>query len=321
MFSYYGSKSKIVGCYPEPIYPTIVEPFAGSARYALRYGCTPDVKVILNDLDSTIAGIWRYLIHEATPERIRSLPRLKVGERIDSIPCLTKEEAALMGFSSEIGRSTSSVGAMRKRAMVTGSRAEYDRWESTRKKILERISNEKTPFITPEERDVIGFCSREGITTPAGSDTARSVCSELPKDHPKYNPGVTGMASFVPRATSLVPSIRHWEIRREPYWRLPDVEATWFIDPPYCGPAGRAYRVNAINFEDLAEWCRSRKGQVIVCEGAGADWLPFRNLGTNHNGSAKSLNVEQVWTNLGRNTLFDRLCGADEYYVKERMDV
>jgi len=33
MFSYYGSKSKIVDYYPPPKHKRIIEPFAGSARY------------------------------------------------------------------------------------------------------------------------------------------------------------------------------------------------------------------------------------------------------------------------------------------------
>jgi len=37
MFSYYGSKSKIVDCYPAPRYDKIIEPFAGSARYSLKW--------------------------------------------------------------------------------------------------------------------------------------------------------------------------------------------------------------------------------------------------------------------------------------------
>lgn len=318
MWSYYGSKSKIVGCYPEPMHGTIIEPFAGSARYALRYA---DRKVILNDIDPCIAGIWHYLIHEATVERIQALPRLKVGERVDSIPCLSKEEAALMGFSVEIGKSGPVAGPVRKRAMVTGSGADYDRWEATRKRILERIvDGETVPFLTEPERDLLGFNAREGIASPASSITARSVRDLLDPSHPKYNSSPAGLGSFVPRAVKNLSSIRHWQILRKPYWSLPDIEATWFIDPPYCGPAGRAYKYNQIDYTDLAEWCRSRKGQVIVCEGAGADWLPFRNLGTNHNGSAKSLNVEQVWTNMGRASLFDRLCGAEEYYVKGESD-
>ena len=37
MFSYYGSKSKVVDLYPRPKFDKIIEPFAGSARYALKY--------------------------------------------------------------------------------------------------------------------------------------------------------------------------------------------------------------------------------------------------------------------------------------------
>lgn len=37
MFSYYGSKSKIVDLYQPPKFDKIIEPFAGSARYSLKY--------------------------------------------------------------------------------------------------------------------------------------------------------------------------------------------------------------------------------------------------------------------------------------------
>ena len=36
MWSYYGSKSKIINKYPEPLYGKVIEPFAGTARYAMR---------------------------------------------------------------------------------------------------------------------------------------------------------------------------------------------------------------------------------------------------------------------------------------------
>lgn len=41
MFSYYGSKSKIVNYYPPPKENIIIEPFAGSARYSLKYFDNP----------------------------------------------------------------------------------------------------------------------------------------------------------------------------------------------------------------------------------------------------------------------------------------
>jgi len=37
MFSYYGSKKKIVKYYPEPVHDVIIEPFAGAAWYSLEY--------------------------------------------------------------------------------------------------------------------------------------------------------------------------------------------------------------------------------------------------------------------------------------------
>ena len=33
-----------------------------------------------------------------------------------------------------------------------------------------------------------------------------------------------------------------------------------------------------IDYNDLAEWCKSRNGQIIVCENTKADWLDFKPL-------------------------------------------
>ena len=35
---YYGRKKKLVNRYPSPEYGTIIEPFAGSAAYAMKWG-------------------------------------------------------------------------------------------------------------------------------------------------------------------------------------------------------------------------------------------------------------------------------------------
>lgn len=37
MWSYYGSKANVIGWYPPPMHDKIIEPFAGTARYALKY--------------------------------------------------------------------------------------------------------------------------------------------------------------------------------------------------------------------------------------------------------------------------------------------
>lgn len=82
------------------------------------------------------------------------------------------------------------------------------------------------------------------------------------------------------RLARQVDHIRDWTAVQIDYQDLPDHEATWFIDPPYSGKAGRRYPHNAVDYPALADWCKARPGQVIVCEQEGADWLPFEPLHT-----------------------------------------
>lgn len=71
--------------------------------------------------------------------------------------------------------------------------------------------------------------------------------------------------------------IKHWEIICGDFTAAPDIEATWFIDPPYRGESGLGYRYSSamIDYAYLAKWSISRKGEIICCEGEGADYLPF----------------------------------------------
>jgi hypothetical protein len=101
------------------------------------------------------------------------------------------------------------------------------------------------------------------------------------------------------RIASQVRQIRHWKIVNGPYENADDVEATWFVDPPYHGECGRRYRCRITDYARLGEWCRGRKGQVIVCEHAGADWLPFRPFHTiraNPGPRGKAYSEEVIWT-------------------------
>lgn len=86
----------------------------------------------------------------------------------------------------------------------------------------------------------------------------------------KWAPGREYIASNLHR-------IRHWEIRQGEYRDLPDIEATWFIDPPY-HRSGRYYRTNTVDYTELGAWCLTRRGPVCICEQEGADWLPFKPL-------------------------------------------
>lgn len=98
--------------------------------------------------------------------------------------------------------------------------------------------------------------------------------------------------------------IRHWRVIQADYTTAPDIEATWFVDPPYQGPAGQGYRFGSdqIDYSQLAEWIMSRKGQVIACEGGGANYLPFEPL-VDHAGVAGKINKEVIYH---RSSLFAR---------------
>jgi site-specific DNA-adenine methylase len=74
------------------------------------------------------------------------------------------------------------------------------------------------------------------------------------------------------------PKIKHWKITNNDYQSLKNISATWFIDPPYIGPAGRRYYDNNLCYNLLRDWCLSRSGQIIVCESNNAKWLPFEPL-------------------------------------------
>lgn len=84
--------------------------------------------------------------------------------------------------------------------------------------------------------------------------------------------------------------IKHWKICLGNYDDLDIIipqlgierKITYFIDPPYQGRGGKWYKSEFnnknIDYIKLAEWCKSLKGQVIVCENSEATWLPFKPL-------------------------------------------
>ena len=102
MWSYYGSKSKIINLYPPPKYGKIIEPFAGSARYALKWF---DRDILLVDKYDKIIKLWVWL-QQCTKKDILSLPQLDVGENIDDFN-ISNDEKRLMNFLVQKGTSGS----------------------------------------------------------------------------------------------------------------------------------------------------------------------------------------------------------------------
>ena len=94
MWSYYGSKSKIVDCYPKPKHGLIIEPFAGTARYSLKYF---ENEVILIDKYEYIIKIWKWL-QGCSVGDIKKLPNVKGGDNLKDYQFDNEESLLLMRF-------------------------------------------------------------------------------------------------------------------------------------------------------------------------------------------------------------------------------
>ena len=174
---------------------------------------------------------------------------------------------------------------------------------------------EKDPHIAALWRWLIGASARDVLALPEDPDQAKGDARALVwfnqnraaryLDHRREVPngGFHGAESWSwnrtrrARIASQVDKIRHWQIIEGEYTEAPDVEADWFIDPPYVNMEAEYAQGRAgIDFGELGSWCRSRRGQVIVCENEGASWLPFRPFRegyTMNNGFSR----EAIWTN------------------------
>jgi len=176
----------------------IIEPFAGSARYSLKYY---EKECWLNDSYKTITDIWDWII-SATEEQIKAILELKKGENLNN----------------------------------------FD--------------------LDPKLKLLMGFIVNSGVQYP------RLTCSKWAANYKEFSKHKKRMLDYCGK-------LKHWKTTNLDYKELPDIEATWFIDPPY-EAAKERYKKDRINYQELAEWCKSRKGQVIVCENSDSSkWLPF----------------------------------------------
>ena len=226
-FGYYGGKWRdALKNYPPPKYDTIVEPFAGSAGYALRYA---DRQIILCEADPIVAAVWDYLIR-VEPEEILAIPDVEPHQSVDDLA------------------------------------------------------------ISQEARWLVGFWLNRGAASP------RKSPSRWMRD--RIRPGSFWGERVRQTIASQVHAIRHWKVVNAGYSECGFAgPATWFVDPPY-QLAGKHYRYgsNGIDYGDLAVWCTTRHGQVIVCENLGASWLPFREVAQVKTTRGHRRSLEVVWT-------------------------
>jgi hypothetical protein len=139
-----------------------------------------------------------------------------------------------------------------------------------------------------QHKDLLGFLINRASTEPKNIVQKWSCQS-------KFNPDWASTVNFsIKRIVNNLATFRNWKVTNWDYTELPDIECTWFVDPPYQF-GGEHYVCNKIDYDKLRNWCLSRKGQVIVCENSKANWMNFRPLATIHGQVRKSLEV--IWTN------------------------
>jgi site-specific DNA-adenine methylase len=227
VFYYYGGKRRLARFYPPPKYDVVVEPFAGSAAYALHHldgtrRPRPVDHVILVEKDPRVCKTWKRLL-VMEPDDLTNYSIPSVGERTSDFLLMT---AACSN----------------------------------------RIARTETMIVTERMPVVVRRMFRQ-------------------------------IASVLPHVKGRV------EIIEGDYTEAPDIEATWFIDPPYhvdgrAQSRGMGYAEGcnsyALDYEALGKWCRARRGQKIVCEQAGAHWLPFEHLRWARDSIGKPA-AEAVW--------------------------
>lgn len=152
MFSYYGSKSKVAKLYPPPSHSVIVEPFAGSARYALEHW-HHDVR--LYDVSPMIVRIWHYLQQASTAD-ILGLPDVPSKQHIDVVaPGLSRAERDLIGLhlcrGKAVPRKTGhgQNGWSQDKVRIAGNLHKIKHWKIEQRDYAEIPNDTATYFIDP----------------------------------------------------------------------------------------------------------------------------------------------------------------------------
>jgi hypothetical protein len=151
--------------------------------------------------------------------------------------------------------------------------------------------DELPAWVPPGARALVGFT----LTTAAASPR-KSLTSGLRKLRMMGRRYGGWYAERRERVACQVERIRHWRVIEGDYTSAPNIEATWFIDPPYQF-AGSHYvhKLQPTEYTQLAEWCRARRGQVMVCENVGATWLPFSPFLGSKSGPRTGYSQEALW--------------------------
>lgn len=223
MWTYYGSKTNVIDDYPKPKFDRIIEPFAGTARYALKYF---EKDILIMDKYEVVIGIWKWL-QKCSEADIKRLPHF------------VKPGQSLSDFT----------------------------------------------FDCDEAKNLMGFLIVFGMEKPRKTASVKRMT--MRPNHVNFS---------LNRIAKNIFKIRHWDIRLGCYTEIENQKATWFVDPPYqIGGHCYVHSNKKIDFKSLNDWCRTREGQVIVCENTQADWMDFKPMRL-HKG-VRGMQKEAIWSN------------------------
>lgn len=136
-----------------------------------------------------------------------------------------------------------------------------------------------------EQRNFVSFIHGCGDATPRNKPTKRLTVTR--PNHVNF--------SYSRVANNLF-KIKHWNIIHADYESIENTKATWFIDTPYqFGGEAYFHSNKKLDYDKLGPWCKSRMGQIIVCENTKATWLDFKPM-LQQRGSLKRT-TEAIWTN------------------------
>lgn len=146
-------------------------------------------------------------------------------------------------------------------------------------------------WVSQGARDLVGFWLNSATVSPCRQlSSGRKKLASMGRNFEGWT------AATRERIASQQEQIRHWCVRWADCLSVePSLEATWFVDPPYNNRAGSYYVHSDVDYQSLGSWCRRARGQIIVCENEGANWLPFESFGTFKAGVNGSGSREVVW--------------------------
>jgi site-specific DNA-adenine methylase len=149
--------------------------------------------------------------------------------------------------------------------------------------------------LSDEEKWLIGWWCNAGAGGP------RLRLSKWARDTYPNIPCKYWGAKCRHRIASNVNKINHWKIIHGDYRNfICNNPVTWFVDPPY-RDKGKHYKHGSsdLDYKELANWCNSLPGQIIVCENYGAKWLPFKPLcsqvGAFKEGNSRRISIESMY--------------------------